>query len=463
MLEHVKSRIRRLGPLTAAVLASSMLVAVLPLFMDSAPALPTLLVALGVPSVLVLILRLGELRRSLRRADRRLRLAHGWTLRLLDLELEFEVTGLRITSASSREASALGFTVSELPGRSILEILPGGESDAGLGPLARQEFLSSPGAFQLELRGPDGQPRMAEAVVAPGREAGTRRVGLRDITERHSQLMENEERSLAMEFANQYITELNRELESSGKELEAARARLVELNESKSRFLAVAAHELRTPMTAAKTAVSLLQAGMMGPVSGQQGEVLGIIHQNVDRLVRLVNDLLDLARIEAGKVELRCQDFDVAAVLRQAAELMNSEAARRNIEIRVEASGISWFADADRIQQVVINLLGNAVKFTPEGGRVVLDARETDEGLRVEVRDSGEGITPEELPLLFKPFERLQNEATRKAKGTGLGLSISRELVELHGGRIWPESVVGKGTTVFFTIPAQLDQPAAAA
>ena len=294
---------------------------------------------------------------------------------------------------------------------------------------------------------------MAEAHTEQGYDSGVRRVGLVDVTERFARERENEERAMAMEFANQYITELNRELETSGKELEEARQRLFELNESKSRFLAIAAHELRTPMTAAKTAVSLLQAGMMGPVGEQQLEVLDIIHQNVDRLVRLVNDLLDLARIEAGKVDLECRDFDVSGILRHAAELMAAEAARRSIRIRVQGGPVNWNADSDRVLQVVLNVLGNAVKFTPEGGHVVLEATEIDEGLQVEIRDSGQGISPEELPLLFKPFERLSNEATRKANGTGLGLSISRELVELHGGRIWPESVVGQGTSVFFVLP----------
>src|SRR5262249_34468764 len=155
---------------------------------------------------------------------------------------------------------------------------------------------------------------------------------------------------------------------------------LSKLNDSKSRFLAVAAHELRTPMTAAKTAVSLLQAGMMGSVSEQQKEVLGIIHQNVDRLVRLVNDLLDLARIEAGKVELHPQEFDMSALLQQCADLMRAEAGRRKIAIQVEAPPTSWHGDPDRLQQVLLNLLGNAVKFTPEGAHVTLAACMVDEG-----------------------------------------------------------------------------------
>jgi signal transduction histidine kinase len=270
-----------------------------------------------------------------------------------------------------------------------------------------------------------------------------------------ARLHELTERAAAMEFSNEYVIELNRELEASGQELQAAQERLSELNESKSHFLAMAAHELRTPMTAAKTAVSVLQAGMLGPLTDQQSEVLGIIHQNVDRLVRLVNDLLDLARIEAGKVELRYGEFQPGEALRECAELLRAEGAARGIDIALDLdSGMgTWVADRDRFQQVVLNLAGNALKFTPAGGHVTLAAAAYPECLQVEVRDSGQGIPADDLPLLFRPFERLDNEVTRKAAGTGLGLSISRELVELHGGCIWPESWLGHGTTIRFTLP----------
>jgi signal transduction histidine kinase len=273
--------------------------------------------------------------------------------------------------------------------------------------------------------------------------------------ENSARLAELQERSAAMEFSNEYVIELNRELEKSGQELAEAKERLSELNESKSHFLAMAAHELRTPMTAAKTAVSVLQAGMLGPLTEQQSEVLGIIHQNVDRLVRLVNDLLDLARIEAGKVELLCAEFQPGAALRECAELLKADAAERGIDITLELDRApdTWVADRDRFQQVVLNLTGNALKFTPAGSHITLAARTCPEGLHVEVRDTGPGIPAEDLPTLFRPFERLNNAVTRKAAGTGLGLSISRELVELHRGRIWPESCVGQGTTIHFVLP----------
>jgi signal transduction histidine kinase len=280
----------------------------------------------------------------------------------------------------------------------------------------------------------------------------------RELAER---LGEVEERAAAMELGSDYVVELNLELEKSGLELAEAKERLSQLNDSKSRYLAVAAHELRTPMTAAKTAVSVLQAGMLGPLTGEQSEVLGIIHQNVDRLVRLVNDLLDAARIEAGKVELRPAEFEPAVALRECAELLKAEAAGRRIDIRVETEpGLgAWTADPDRFRQVVLNLAGNALKFTPEGGQVTLGAAACPEGLHVRVRDSGPGIPAEDLPLLFRPFERLDNEATRKAVGTGLGLSISRDLVQLHGGRIWPESEPGQGTTIHFVLPPPRPEP----
>ncbi len=446
-------RAARLRALGGGAVSAMVLLALMPWLTDLSPVLCILAFSVAAGSSVALLgLHAGATRRA-RELATRLRVSENWAARLVDLELDFDPVTLRILHAASRESRPFALETSALPGSSVASLLPEGEADPQLPRLVRQEFLSPAGAFTLRIQDPSGEVRVAEVHTEQGYDSGVRRVGLVDVTERFARERENEERAMAVEFANQYITELNRELETSGKELEEARQRLFELNESKSRFLAIAAHELRTPMTAAKTAVSLLQAGMMGPVGEQQLEVLDIIHQNVDRLVRLVNDLLDLARIEAGKVDLECRDFDVSGILRHAAELMAAEAARRSIRIRVEGGPVNWNADSDRVLQVVLNVLGNAVKFTPEGGHVVLEAAEIDEGLQVEIRDSGQGISPEELPLLFKPFERLSNEATRKANGTGLGLSISRELVELHGGRIWPESVVGQGTSVFFVLP----------
>ena len=374
-----------------------------------------------------------------------------WLERTLGLQIEYDPVTLRVVSARGGEG-LFGISSHDLMGRDLSDFWPEDFRDKQRARLRGTGETAPAGCFDIQILEPHGDVHIAEAFLAPAGGA-TRWIALRDVTLERAREREIEERSLAMEFTNQYITDLNRDLESSGRELEAAKERLSELNESKSRFLAMAAHELRTPMTAAKTAVSVLQAGMLGPVSEKQGEVLAMIHQNVDRLVRLVNELLDLARIEAGKVELRFQEFEVNALLTQVAGLMRAEAEHAGIRIEVEAAPLAWVADPDRVQQIVLNLLGNAVKFTPAGGVTTLAARPVPEGLLLEIRDSGDGISPEDLPLLFRPFERLDNESTRKAVGTGLGLSISRELVELHGGRIWPESQVGQGTSIFFTLP----------
>ena len=258
--------------------------------------------------------------------------------RLLDLELEVEPASLRVVAARLgapgapmalpiRGGSFVGAALPELWAEEDRERQVRVFSDvASALAYARVSGSASVPAVEMNFLGAGGEARVAEVFVAAGRTPGTLRLGIRDVTEARLHAREIEERAAAMEFTNQYITELNQELERSGRDLEEARGRLSELNESKSRFLAMAAHELRTPMTAAKTAVSMLQAGMLGPVAEQQAEVLGIIHQNVDRLVRLVNDLLDLARIEAGKVELRRADFDPAAALRQCADLLAAEA-----------------------------------------------------------------------------------------------------------------------------------------
>ena len=388
-------------------------------------------------------------------------MSESWLTYLLDLELSFDPEDLRIQGAHARDPGALGLDVESLVGRGVEELWPQDCREMQRDRVLRGSSEDQHGFFDLRFEDSAGELYETQALVARG-DDGAMRLGVRDLTREREREREIEERATAMEFTNQFITDLNRELERSGQQLEAARERLAALNDSKSRFLAVAAHELRTPMTAAKTAVSLLQTGSMGPITEQQGEVLAIIHQNVDRLVRLVNDLLDLARIEAGKVELAVQDFGGRQILSQTAELMQAEAARRGISISVECPETQVSADRDRIQQVLLNLLGNAIKFTPEGRRVILAGRPDDHGMTFEVRDSGEGIPEEQLPLLFQPFERLDTEATRKAKGTGLGLSISKELVDLHGGRIWAESRLGSGTSIFFFLPIRKTAQAAA-
>ncbi|MCG0239204.1 MAG: ATP-binding protein [Firmicutes bacterium] len=230
--------------------------------------------------------------------------------------------------------------------------------------------------------------------------------------------------------------------------------REAEIDRMKSEFIATVSHELRTPMTSVKGALGLLLAGAAGEVTPAQRELLTIALNNTDRLIRLINDVLDLSRIEAGRMELHRQPVQVAAAVRSALQELEVYRVQRQIEVATEIPPDlpPVYADPDRLGQVLVNLLGNAFKFSDPGGRVTVRAR-TEEGMvRVEVSDTGPGIPPEDLERIFERFYRVSGPTSRKG-GTGLGLAICRAIVQEHGGRIWAESRLGEGSTFIFTLP----------
>jgi signal transduction histidine kinase len=190
-------------------------------------------------------------------------------------------------------------------------------------------------------------------------------------------------------------------------------------------------------------------------------ELLGIAQKNADRLFRLVSDILDLARIEEGRFHMQREPFDVVVTLRGTLDRLMRLAQEKGIRLSLQApDGLSFvYADGFRMEQVFTNLLGNALKFTPSGGRVSVMVRELTKELLVEVRDSGIGIPTEHLDRVFDRFYRVPLPSGTAVEGTGLGLSICKAVVEEHGGRIWVESVVGKGTAFFFTIPKASPTP----
>ena len=247
----------------------------------------------------------------------------------------------------------------------------------------------------------------------------------------------------------QDITGLARKIE----ELSALNARLQQLERMRSEFLAMMTHDLHTPLTAIKGAMEVLANEGVGVDLSR--ELLGIAQKNTDRLFRMVSDLLDLARIEAGRFELRREPFDLVASLRGAMERLRRLAQDRKTSLTLQAvDGLPQVqADGMRMDQVFTNLLANALKFTPCGGRIAVTARQQGLDLLVEIRDSGQGIAPEHLDRIFDRFFRVPPPDGERVEGTGLGLSICKAIVEEHGGRIWAESVVGQGSTFSFTLP----------
>jgi len=238
-------------------------------------------------------------------------------------------------------------------------------------------------------------------------------------------------------------------------QLREANERLVELNEAKSEFVSTVSHEFRTPLTAIKGYADMLLAGMAGPVNENQRKFLSIIRSNAQRLSNLVNDLLDLARIEAGKIRLEKEPFRAQDVIAEVVASFKKLISERGFALKVNVPEDlpPAMGDKNRVMQVLTNLLSNACQYTPEGGTISVSVGVEGDFLRVDVSDTGIGIAKKDLPRVFDRFFRADHPLVREKPGTGLGLSIAKSIVEMHGGKIWVQSKLGKGSTFSFTLP----------
>jgi signal transduction histidine kinase len=239
-------------------------------------------------------------------------------------------------------------------------------------------------------------------------------------------------------------------------ELRRQNERLRALDRLKDELVAVVAHDLRTPLTSIRGYVDMLLAGDAGPLTETQQRFLGVVDRNSGRLERLTGDLLLLARYEAGELELDLRPIDVAAVVRDAAEAARPAAEAVGIGLEVEIDDVpSLRADRERLGQLLDNLVSNAVKFTPAGGRIALALRRAPGGcgVAIEVADSGPGIPADEQPLLFERFYRARGATEARVPGTGLGLAIAKTIADGHGGTIAVESREGDGATFRVTLP----------
>jgi signal transduction histidine kinase len=257
--------------------------------------------------------------------------------------------------------------------------------------------------------------------------------------------------ALAIENARLYAQE--RRLRE---QLEALNRRLEDVNQMKSEFVTVVSHELRTPLTAITGYMELLLEGQMGPLAAAQRQCLGMVTHNADRLVELIDDLLDIARIEAGKLELKRTTLDLAHLIHEVATALcpQIEAKGQRLTLDLAAALPTASGDAERVRQILMNLLSNAHKYTPSGGSITVTAGREAGRVRIDVHDTGIGLSPEDQARLFTKFFRAQHPMTREVGGTGLGLAITRSLVELHGGAITVSSVPGQGSTFSVTLPA---------
>jgi signal transduction histidine kinase len=217
-------------------------------------------------------------------------------------------------------------------------------------------------------------------------------------------------------------------------------------------------HELRTPLNAVIGFSEVLAEGMFGELNDKQAEYLTDILESGRHLLSLINDILDLSKVEAGRMELDWSEFDLPSAIDTALLLVRERATRKGIEVGRAVDEHLGIVSADerKVKQVLLNLLSNAVKFTPDGGRIDVRAGVRDGAAEIAVTDTGVGIAPADQEAVFEEFRQVGASAKR-VEGTGLGLALSRKFVELHGGRIWVASELGRGSTFTFTLPLQPD------
>lgn len=228
-----------------------------------------------------------------------------------------------------------------------------------------------------------------------------------------------------------------------------------EANNTKSKFLANMSHELRTPLNSIIGYSDFLLEQLIGPLNEKQKKYVGNISMSGKHLLALINDILDLSRVEAGKMELRYTEISVPESVCEVVTTLLPLASKKNIHLEKDLDPRLrvLHADREKFKEILYNLTSNAIKFTPCEGSVTIGTKIVGDFAEISVRDSGVGISPEDQKKLFKPFSQIDAEETRTYQGSGLGLTIVQKLVELHGGKIWMESEVGKGSTLRFTLP----------
>ena len=306
-------------------------------------------------------------------------------------------------------------------------------------------------------------PRLQQTGIASGYGSGLftplmregRAIGAISVLRLESGGFSDKEVALLGTFADQAViaienARLFHEIREKSAQLEIA-------NKHKSEFLANMSHELRTPLNAIIGFSEVLIEKMFGEVNDKQLDYLQDIHSSGRHLLSLINDILDLSKIEAGRMELELSEFDLPSALQNSMSLVRERAQRHGITLDLALPGefSPLRADERKFKQIMLNLLSNAVKFTPDGGAVTVAAKANGKAIEVSVADTGVGISPEDHDAVFEEFKQVGRDYTRKAEGTGLGLALTRRFVELHGGTIRLESEPGRGSTFTFTIPVR--------
>jgi len=305
---------------------------------------------------------------------------------------------------------------------------------------------------------------VARRVVRPleALRRGVDRIGKGDLDFRLKIKTGDEIETLAEEFnkmteaLQEAYTGLEHKVTERTQELKFANERLKELDKLKSAFLSNVSHELRTPLTAVKSLIINMLDGITGPLNDKQVRYITGIKESTDRLARLINDLLDLSVIEAGRMQLKPTNFSLAGLIHEVNDILRPVTQEKLIHLEAGSmnGSVTVWADRDKITQVLTNLISNAVKFTSSQGKIDVSVQKNGVAwLQVSVADTGSGIAPEEANKIFDEFYQITQPGGKKSRGVGLGLAISKKLIEMHGGKMWVESVVGKGSTFSFTVP----------
>jgi GAF domain-containing protein/anti-sigma regulatory factor (Ser/Thr protein kinase) len=313
--------------------------------------------------------------------------------------------------------------------------------------------ITVPGAYDSRVRENLIESGIRAILAVPMVHQG-RLIGCLGVTRNHPGDFTAETVELLRTFATQSALAIQNarlflEIADKSRQLEAA-------SQHKSEFLANMSHELRTPLNAIIGFSEVLAQGMFGAINDKQTEYLHDILDSGRHLLSLINDILDLSKIEAGRMELELTDFDLPQAIQNALTLVRERALRRGIALHhvIDDRVADIRADERKVKQVLLNLLSNAIKFTPEGGRIEVRAASTDRIVEISITDTGVGIAPEDQEAVFEEFRQV-GTADKKAEGTGLGLALSRKFIELHGGTIRVQSEVGRGATFTFTLPVR--------
>ncbi len=332
----------------------------------------------------------------------------------------------RVTFVNPTGATALGYRVEELLGHSFHKVVHG--KQAGNPAYALADFP----VYAALL---DGQAHTAVGALF------TRKNGV----------------VFPVEFVNTHILEKGQTVGAVLTFQDVTERQLIQ--RMKDEFISVVSHELRTPLTSICGALGMLASGTLGELPQKGRRMLDIALHNTDRLVRLINDILDIERIISGKVTLHRQFCDTADLMRQSLEVMRPMAEQAGVSFSGGCPSLRVWADPDRLVQTITNLLSNAIKFSPPGAAVKIAVDRVGEQIRFQVSDEGRGIPADKLESIFERFSQVDASDSRNRGGTGLGLAICRGIVQQHGGRIWAQSEPGRGSTFSLLIPSQVETP----